>query len=64
MKTVLLIVGAVVFLAGLLFAGQGAGLIHWPQTSMMLGSKQWVTYGLVIAAVGLLMVVMSTRRSH
>ena len=46
-------IGGVVLLAfGLLFAGQGSGLIMWPASSFMLANGVWVLYGAIIAAVG------------
>ena len=39
MKTVLTIVGVLLLAAGLLFAGQGAGIIDWPSSSFMLGAS-------------------------
>lgn len=63
MKILLLLLGVVGLLAGLLFAGQGAGIINWPQSSFMVNSTQWILYGLVIAGVGLVLIGLSSRRS-
>ncbi len=57
MKNLLTILGVLLLAAGLLFAGQGAGLIDWPSGSFMLGAQQWVTYGLILAGVGLLLII-------
>jgi hypothetical protein len=62
MKGLLTIIGVVLLAAGLLFAGQGSGIIDWPSSSFMLGASQWVTYGIVIAAIGLLLIVLGWRR--
>ena len=62
MKGFLTIIGVLLVAAGLLFAGQGAGIIDWPSSSFMLGSSQWVTYGLILAAVGLLFIILGWRR--
>lgn len=64
MKALLLVLGVVAILAGLLFAGQGAGYINWPQTSMMVNSTQWILYGLIIAGVGLVLVGLASRKSR
>lgn len=64
MKALLLILGILALVGGVLFAGQGAGLIHWPQSSFMVGSREWVLYGLIIAGIGLVMIGLSTRRSR
>ena len=62
MKGLLTIVGVLLLAAGLLFAGQGAGVVHWPSGSFMLGASRWVTYGLVLAGVGLLLIIVGWSR--
>lgn len=62
MRSVLRIVGAVMIALGLLFTGQGAGLINWPGDSFMLGATEWVLYGIVIAGIGLMLIGFSARQ--
>jgi hypothetical protein len=62
MKGLVRIVGVIALLAGLLFAGQGAGYIHWPATSTMISDVHWVYYGAGIAAIGLVLILLSRRR--
>jgi hypothetical protein len=62
MKALLLLLGIVLLLAGLLFAGQGAGIINWPQSSFMVNSTEWILYGLVLAGAGLVLIGLSSRR--
>jgi len=62
MKTALLIVGIVAVLMGLLWVGQGAGVIHWPASSFMLDQRPWVLRGAILAVVGLVAVLDSRRR--
>lgn len=62
MKTVLLIVGILVFLSGALWACQGMGWIMWPKSSFMLADMKWTYIGAATAAVGLAIVVYSRRR--
>jgi hypothetical protein len=62
MKTVLLIVGIVAVLMGLLWVGQGAGVIQWPASSFMLDQRPWVLRGAILAAVGLVVILVSRRR--
>ncbi len=64
MKAILLVLGIVAILAGLLFAGQGAGYINWPQTSMMVNSTEWILYGAIIAGVGLVLVGLASRKGR
>ena len=61
MKSLLVILGALLLLAGLLFAGQGAGIIPWPQTSFMINAGEWVLYGLVLAVAGLVLLGLGLR---
>ena len=62
MKTPLLIAGILALLMGLLWIGQGLGYIHWPASSFMLDQRPWATRGAVLAAVGVLLIVLSRRR--
>ena len=62
MKGLLTFVGVLLLAAGLLFAGQGAGVVDWPSGSFMLGAERWETYGLVIAGIGLLLIIVGWRR--
>jgi len=62
MKTALLIVGTVAVLMGLLWAGQGAGVIHWPASSFMLDQRPWVLRGAILAIAGLVAILVSRRR--
>jgi hypothetical protein len=62
MKGLLLLVGVVALLVGLLFAGQGLGVIPWPPNSFMISDVHWVYYGSGIAAAGLVLIWISQRR--
>jgi hypothetical protein len=62
MKTALLIVGVLALLMGLLWVGQGMGLVHWPASSFMIDQRPWVTRGAVLALVGLILIFLSRRR--
>ena len=61
MKTALLIAGVFAVLMGLLWIGQGLGLIMWPASSFMLADRQWAYNGAILAAVGLLVFVLVRR---
>jgi hypothetical protein len=56
MRTALLTVGIVALLVGLLWIGQGTGLVAWPQSSFMISQSQWAWYGAALAAVGLILI--------
>jgi uncharacterized membrane protein len=63
MRKLLLIVGLLAFAIGLLWIGQGTGMIAWPQSSFMISQIQWAGYGAVLAAVGLILIWQGRRRS-
>ncbi len=52
LRTLLMVVGAVMFVMGIFFSLQGAGYIMWPADSFMLANHGWVTKGLIIALAG------------
>jgi uncharacterized membrane protein len=61
MRQLLLIVGLVALAIGLLWIGQGTGVINWPQSSFMIKQIQWAGYGAALAAVGLILIWQSKR---
>jgi CHASE1-domain containing sensor protein len=61
-KVILLFLGVLALVAGLLFAGQGAGIVTWPQSSFMVNATEWILYGLVLAGIGLVLIGLATRR--
>jgi hypothetical protein len=62
MRLILLTVGIAVVLMGLLWVGQGAGLIHWPASSFMLDQRPWIARGAILAVVGLVLIGASRVR--
>lgn len=62
MKTLLLIVGILAVAMGLLWIGQGTGLIHWPASSFMLDQRPWAIRGAALAFAGLGLILLSRRR--
>lgn len=60
-RPMLLVVGTLMVLMGLLWTGQGLGLIMWPSSSFMLGDPQWAIYGSITAVVGGLLVWLGAR---
>lgn len=62
MKSVLLIIGVAAVLMGLLWIGQGTGLVHWPASSFMIDQRLWVIRGVILAVIGLIFVAASRRR--
>lgn len=62
MRLLPLIVGIGALFMGLLWVGQGAGLIHWPASSFMIDQRPWVTRGAIVAAIGLVLIGISRMR--
>jgi uncharacterized membrane protein len=61
MRKLLLVVGLGSLAMGLLWIGQGTGVIDWPQSSFMIRQIQWAGYGAVLAALGLILIWQSQR---
>ena len=53
MRKLLLTIGFLALAVGLLWIGQGTGMIAWPQSSFMISQVQWAWYGAALAVVGL-----------
>ena len=62
MRLFALIVGIAAVLMGLLWVGQGAGLILWPASSVMIDQRPWVTRGAILMVVGLILIAASRVR--
>ena len=62
MKTLLLILGIAALLMGLLWIGQGTGVIQWPASSFMLDQRPWALRGAALAVFGLALIIVSRRR--
>jgi uncharacterized membrane protein len=61
MRKVLLIVGILALAVGLLWIGQGTGVIKWPESSFMISQIQWAGYGAALAVLGLVLIWQSKR---
>jgi uncharacterized membrane protein len=61
MRRFLLIVGLLALAIGLLWIGQGLGVINWPASSFMIRQLHWAGYGAALAALGLILIWQSTR---
>ena len=61
MRRLLLIVGLLLLAVGLLWIGQGTGVVAWPETSFMINQIQWAGYGAALAAIGLILIWQSQR---
>ncbi|MDB5608591.1 MAG: rane protein [Bradyrhizobium sp.] len=61
MRRLLLIVGFLALAVGLLWIGQGTGVITWPQSSFMINQIRWAGYGVALAALGLILIWQGKR---
>jgi hypothetical protein len=51
-----LILGFLALAVGLLWIGQGTGVVAWPRSSFMVNQLQWAGYGALLGAVGLMLI--------
>lgn len=61
MRTLFLTLGVVALLIGLLWIGQGTGLVNWPQSSFMISQTQWAYYGAGTALFGAILIWLARR---
>jgi len=61
MRRLLLTVGFIALAIGLLWIGQGTGVVAWPKSSFMINEIQWAGYGAALSAVGLILIWQSQR---
>ncbi|WBM79871.1 hypothetical protein KIV56_17140 [Cryobacterium breve] len=58
-RIALITVGAIAVILGGVWAGQGMNLI---QGSFMTGSRMWLSIGLIVAIVGIILIVLGLAR--
>ena len=56
------IIGVIALLMGLLWIGQGTGVVKWPASSFMIDVRPWAIRGAVLAVVGLGLLLWSRRK--
>lgn len=61
LRTIVQIIAVLAILMGLLWIGQGLGLIMWPRESFMLADRRWAANGAILAAAGLIILVTARR---
>ena len=49
MRKLLLITGLLALAIGLLWIGQGTGVINWPPSSFMIKQLRWAGYGAALS---------------
>ncbi len=60
-RMLIMAIAVLAVLMGLLWIGQGLGIIMWPASSFMLADRLWAYNGAILAAVGLLVIVLLRR---
>jgi len=61
MNTALSVLGALIVIAGLIWAAQGAGWFPYPKSSFMVDNSRWIYIGLAAAAVGVIAIAVARR---
>ncbi len=61
MKAVISVIGALIVIAGLIWAAQGAGWFPYPRTSFMVDNSRWIYIGLATAVGGIIVVALARR---
>ena len=61
---ILRIIGILALLMGLLWLGQGLGLIRWPAESFMIDMRPWAWRGAFLALAGLALIWLGLRRKR
>ncbi|MDE2410680.1 MAG: hypothetical protein KGM18_02785 [Sphingomonadales bacterium] len=61
MRRAFLVIGTLAVLMGLLWVGQGLGLIRWPASSFMLGDPRWAINGSITTLIGIGLVWFGAR---
>jgi hypothetical protein len=50
------ILGILALLIGLLWIGQGTGIVAWPQSSFMISQIQWAWCGAALVVIGVILI--------
>jgi hypothetical protein len=64
MRKLLLTFGFIALAIGLLWIGQGTGVVAWPKYSFMVNEIRWAGYGAALSAVGLILIWQSQRQDE
>ena len=61
LRIIMQVIGVLAVLMGLLWIGQGLGIVRWPASSFMIDVTAWSVRGCVLAFGGALMVYFGRR---
>lgn len=62
LRALFLVIGILGLLMGLLWIGQGLGLVMWPASSFMLANRVWAINGTALAVISAVVIYLSRRR--
>ena len=54
-------IGALLAGLGLLFCGQGLGIVRWPASSFMINQVTWAYYGSGMVVLGAILIALTRR---
>ena len=58
------VVAVLAALMGLLWIGQGTGLVHWPASSFMIDERPWAVRGALLIVAGVALGLVGRRLSR
>ena len=61
LRWVLLGVGILLLLMGVVWIGQGTGVFPYPKQSFMIDQRPWALRGVMLAAMGLVVALLSLK---
>lgn len=61
-KLLITILGILCVLVGLLWIGQGFGIVRWPASSFMIDMRPWAVRGALLAIAGVAMIWFGRKR--
>lgn len=62
LRRFLVVLGCLALLVGVIWIGQGSGLLHYPRSSVMVGQPEWAYYGAGLAIIGSVLIGVSRLR--
>ncbi|MBX5237801.1 hypothetical protein [Rhizobium sp. NLR22b] len=62
MRTIGYVIGLLMVLLGLIWIGQGSGYFPYPASSFMIAQTIWMLWGAILAAAGIVVMVIISRR--
>ncbi len=62
LRPILQALGTLAVLMGLLWIGQGTGLVQWPKESFMLAERQWAWNGAILGGIGAVLLYLGRSR--